>query len=899
MTNAELLQKYANMPSGVYREIIDASQQADIPENIKVVVVGQFSKGPVMNPVYIKDKAELHAVFGKRDAKLEQRGCTGVLQSEHLLEQGPIWVINIKNIDKLNETLATVHIARTPAEVTFQEDIAIGNAYDTSNFWKVDKLYATRDAAVAGLTLTSVLNETISVIVQKELRYPDFDYTVKSTKDRHETFMGVGLDESLFVSDYLITVHVFKSDISQLLNTGNQVQCFHKFTTQTGQEVIVCSDSNDSSANSLEAAINNPKFKYYKSYDGAVADVIDIKGNNLNIALKINSDTLSSGLSCALNFDGLIENGIDLLGLNSDTFDIETYPAPISGLSGINVSDFPDNLNNMTPQQIVPTVNLINGLYKDEQGGVYALIAADDNAMSYLVPSTGQPITEFWPTTGIKVGQKINIDGTSENKTYPIQSVVYTEDLYIEPTVGVNTNAYPITVAGLPYPKNAISGDYVYPSNHPLAGQVVTFDTLDDGWLDYWDGLSVAPRFGVFPGAIPSDNLPAVKQAYYLTFKKQTLDIPSDLIVTGTSVQLETLLGTTVQLARVTNSRQIVYSETIISRVYTLHGIVDLERHYVNGTSARQNEVLNQLNSQSIMNSFFDPTVFRCRYMIDTFKTYIEPNAKLQFGILAGYCKRFLVLTSLPFYYELLSSKNPNFHDELGQFQMSYYAKGTNPDRISTNSASFPNNAVQGSWLVPINPVLHFDGFSESVIPAVGAVGKLYYSKHTGTNKVYDIVGGKDWPIVASGVTAPEKVFDIMSRGSLESIGANIIQTVDGVLQLRSSKTAYQSVSSALNMPETIEKFLYLTDITEPVIESKQFKYNDINSRSAVLSVADTACQQMRADGAIADYLNTCDLTNNTPEVRSRGIIVLDTILYNEFGIRLGVHRTTVALPAQ
>jgi hypothetical protein len=391
MTNAELLQKYANMPSGVYREIIDASQQADIPENIKVVVVGQFSKGPVMNPVYIKDKTELHAVFGKRDAKLEQRGCTGVLQSEHLLEQGPIWVINIKNIDKLNETLATVHIARTPAEVTFQEDIAIGNAYDTSNFWKVDKLYATRDAAVAGLTLTSVLNETISVIVQKELRYPDFDYTVKSTKDRHETFMGVGLDESLFVSDYLITVHVFKSDISQLLNTGNQVQCFHKFTTQTGQEVIVCSDSNDSSANSLEAAINNPKFKYYKSYDGTVADVIDIKGNNLNIALKINSDTLSSGLSCALNFDGLIENGIDLLGLNNDTFDIETYPAPISGLSGINIYDFPVNLNNMTPQQIVPTVNLINGLYKDEQGGVYALIAADDNAMTYLAPSAEHP----------------------------------------------------------------------------------------------------------------------------------------------------------------------------------------------------------------------------------------------------------------------------------------------------------------------------------------------------------------------------------------------------------------------------------------------------------------------------------------------------------------------------
>jgi hypothetical protein len=122
---------------------------------------------------------------------------------------------------------------------------------------------------------------------------------------------------------------------------------------------------------------------------------------------------------------------------------------------------------------------------------------------------------------------------------------------------------------------------------------------------------------------------------------------------------------------------------------------------------------------------------------------------------------------------------------------------------------------------------------------------------------------------------------------------------MDGVLQVRSSRTAYQSVSSALNAPETIEKFLYLSDIVEPIIESKQFKYNDINSRSAILSVANTACEQMKADGAINSYDNICDLSNNTAEVRSRGIIVLDSILYNESGIRIGVHRTEMKLPTK
>jgi hypothetical protein len=173
----------------------------------------------------------------------------------------------------------------------------------------------------------------------------------------------------------------------------------------------------------------------------------------------------------------------------------------------------------------------------------------------------------------------------------------------------------------------------------------------------------------------------------------------------------------------------------------------------------------------------------------------------------------------------------------------------------------------------------------------------LYYLKHSGTRKVYDIVGGQDWPVIAKGVADVEKTFDLPSRGYLESIGANIAQNMDGVIQLRSSRTAFQSVSSALNAPETIEKFLFLTDACEPIIDSKQFKYNDINARSAILSVADTACEQMRADGAINDYTNTCDLSNNPPEVRSRGIIVLDSVLYNEFGIRIGVHRTEVKLP--
>jgi hypothetical protein len=285
--------------------------------------------------------------------------------------------------------------------------------------------------------------------------------------------------------------------------------------------------------------------------------------------------------------------------------------------------------------------------------------------------------------------------------------------------------------------------------------------------------------------------------------------------------------------------------------------------------------------------------------MIDSFKTYIEPNAKFQYAKLADEAKRFLVFIPAPFYHELRTSKNPDFHDTLNIFRMSYVAAGSNPDKPSTNTFYYSRNGDTGRYLVPVMNATYNIGFGDKVVPATGALCKAFYSKLSGVNKVYDIVAGEDWPISATGITGPEFESGPQDRAAMEKMGTNVLQVVDDILQVRSSKTAYQTVLSAFNYPETMEKCFFVTDNVERTLGGKVFKYNNADSRLAVKKRADSVCDIMVADQVIADYENICDLSNNPIEVRKAGIILLDTVLYNEYGIVIAVHRTTVKDPEE
>lgn len=980
-TTSELVTKYSQKAAGYYREIIDATVEPVTSFTNNVVVVGQFAQGPVMRPVLCKNATIAHAIFGQRNAKLEAKGNYGMLMTEMMLEQGQVYVLNLKNIDQFNETLQVKQLAVNSNEQDQLLTEKIGTVYDTGKFWKVDPMYsAYGDGNV--LSFASILQDTVTVVVEKYW-HKDYNYPISKVKKFNESFTGEGLNDDDFVTDFLIRVHVFKTDLAS--------------AKLSVQNAFVNGKLNLAALEAVKADVNS---KFFATYTGTIGDIIDINGRNLNIATVMNADEQASGVHVALNTEAIALNGVDLTLRN-----------------GLVFPDAADAL---------PTVAVASRLGYDK---------LNETLMSklHLYSDNNKPTIGYvFGECKVKPGDVV----ATENHAVRVVDVAYTKDIMtIADKATIGTQAAPVMLDGKPFPKNA-QGAPVYPATSPRAGQNVEFDGTKAKWF-YTVNEQVQAAWKLKTNAVTAtsgtikltfdingqsksfqansatadkaavlkcinDILASVKSATKIvmtatavddkTFTIATTSLPSNVaamsltnaemfgkvlaveandtkptVATSTTVEkfqlltvdanagtvkgdgapanidmqavIDTygtakpmytiafsgsiksklgvveiddtlssggILGKAMQLQAgdevldVTPHGYVVITTSQsygnVAKMHSIRGILDKEVHYVNGTAARQNIVLDRLLDQGMKVSFGDPTVFRCRYMIDTFKTYIEPNAKHQFATLANESSRFPVITALPFYHELRTCKNPDFHDAVGQFQMSYVALGSNPDKLSTNSFSWPQDE-SAKWLIPVMEVMYNNGFSAKVVPGVGAVGKLYYSKLMGTRKVYDIVAGSEFAISATGVTGPGYEPAQPDRAAIEQLGGNVIMRINGVLQLYSNKTAYQAVTSAFNYPETIEKCLYVSDMVEPVLSGRIFKYNNADARRSVKQYADSVCDVMVSDGAIADYENKCDLENNPTDVRKAGIIVLDTVLYNEYGIRIAVHRTTIKDP--
>ena len=1017
-SSQQLVTEYSKKAAGYYREIIDATAEPLTTSTTNVVVLIQSESGAVMKPVYCKDATALHTIFGNRDSKLEAKGCFGILMAEHVLEQGGIWVMNVKNIDQYKETLQVKQLAVNDKETDALVDETIATVYDTNKFWSIDQMYATYGDGPT-LSFASVLNGTVSIVVEK-YSSDDYNYTVGETKSYNENFKGTGLDDNDFVSDYLIQVHVFKTDL--------------KTAKLSVPNAFVNGKLNLQVLSQIKTDLNA---QYFATYTGAVGDVIDINGNNLNIVTVMNADTAASGVHVAINREAMSMNGVDLLGKQGivfadagdalpttkqssrlgHTFIPQLTPACIymandSNLTGYifgeNIFKKGDVIANEEKTARVTNVQYISNIYKLDASTV--LGSKDAPIMPDGQPfPTNQEGQAVYPSTSPNASQQVqfNVDKaiwfyeefvqklgkqqitvtnvnavgkqaiklmyslngteytlTGEANSGSLEDVVTAMTAMLAPLATSAKIETAVTVGGADVIAGLTSGE---PEN--LAKLTTTVDGEDQdlvtvaadlqfvtvavtavpkglnqftltgceiaGTIESINPVGQNPTVSSSVLQTVQDNIvietnqvrlektPEIKtdidmEAAAETYGKQTAvyeitlseamssKLTSDLPIEVTNggsfgmSMMMSILGNDIAVTPYCFEKlELWYKSVTLYNPNVVRGIVSLEKHYVNGTAARQKQILDRMNDAGIMSSFTDPTIFRCRYMIDSFKTYIEPNAKIQLATLANAAKRFLVLIPAPFYYELRTSKNPDFHNALGQFDMSYVANGSNPDKPSTNSFYYARNADSSKYLVACMNVFYNDGFTDTIVPATGALGKLYYSKHSGTHKVYDIVAGQDWPLAAAGIIKPEFEAGQDDRAAMEKMGTNVLQMIDGVIQIRSNKTVYQTVLSAFNYPESLEKCFFISDYVEPTLSGKLFKYNDADARLAVKQKADSGCDIMVADGAINDYENKCDLENNTVEVRKAGIIVLDTTLYNEYGIRIAVHRTTIKDPEQ
>ena len=323
-----------------------------------------------------------------------------------------------------------------------------------------------------------------------------------------------------------------------------------------------------------------------------------------------------------------------------------------------------------------------------------------------------------------------------------------------------------------------------------------------------------------------------------------------------------------------------------------LKGVNMTATQLVDGTALRQNSVLDLINSRGIKAGLNQFDVYDYKYIVDAFKTYIEPTAKWQLSKFAYDTKRIAYLHSTPFIKDF--AKNVAYQDNDGVFDSKYIPTGGNETHIGQPTTySMPGEEFGDVATFPFAAgAIYDDGTEPTMIPGnvIGAVA--YGNKHlSATKKQYSIVNG---PI--NGIVSVPKITDVekfsdYDLDNLEPYGWNMIINRQGTFEIRNDATASNKVKSALSFASNYELMTYLAVKGHDILERKIGQRNNETTRIQTKGEIDAVCNALVAEGVIESYKNICDLSNNTAKLRGLGFLVLDTEVVTADGIRIAVHR--------
>lgn len=323
---------------------------------------------------------------------------------------------------------------------------------------------------------------------------------------------------------------------------------------------------------------------------------------------------------------------------------------------------------------------------------------------------------------------------------------------------------------------------------------------------------------------------------------------------------------------------------------------------FVDGTAERQNEILNVLLEKDMLNSLSNLDLINFNYLVDGFKTFIEPNAKNQLKIVANeriLCK---AICNAPSIRDFEKSTNPYFAESVGgSLEVRFIPLGGNRQLPYTNTFSLPKDKSWNAYFYGPNLVLNNANKNHTMPPSMIVSNNFARKYLVGEN--YRLVSGAiNGLVTGTGVSKPEHIFMENNRGTgdrayLEPFGYNPIIVKSGSMQIYGNRTAFSSVSkeaplSAIHTSEAVMNIQYQIGLMlEPYILND---YNTEVIRKNIETRANAICQQALQTGAIGGFRNIVSEENNTADVINARMLVLDTILLSSSGIEIAVHRTTV-----
>lgn len=318
---------------------------------------------------------------------------------------------------------------------------------------------------------------------------------------------------------------------------------------------------------------------------------------------------------------------------------------------------------------------------------------------------------------------------------------------------------------------------------------------------------------------------------------------------------------------------------------------------FTNGTSTQQSAILDVMNKPNIVKGLKNAQDFRPRYIVDAFKSYIEPSYKYQYGVLVKelsekstmFCRAIL---NEAFAEDMINSKNPYFRKTpTSNFDAAYIEQGGNPKLPGSNVYEKAKDGDRYCFF--FGPGLLVNHYGQTITaPPAGVVSKAFLEKYTAAFP-YSIVANNSGVITGANVSGVEIDFDQDDRAPLERVGYNaIIKELGKGLLIYGNNTAQYRMKTSFSKIHVSELVAFIQEQMMTIMKDYIFEFNDYQNRLEVKKRADAVMNQILDNGGVLYFENICSAANNTTEIIENDMGILDTIIVAGRGAEKWVHRT-------
>ena len=296
---------------------------------------------------------------------------------------------------------------------------------------------------------------------------------------------------------------------------------------------------------------------------------------------------------------------------------------------------------------------------------------------------------------------------------------------------------------------------------------------------------------------------------------------------------------------------------------YSLISYKPRTTQFTDGTKEKQTEILNIINTLGITKGIKATTGIR--YVVDCFKSFVEPNYKFQFGQLMvdlddgnKFCRAIL---NEPFTEDLQNSTNPLFKDNFeGNFDWSYVPDGGNKTYSSILLQKFTTGAYMCFYFGPGNIV------GSVTRPEAGLVSNLFYTKTLPFDVLANSTGYLD------GITELESVIDDDDRVFCEKFGYNPIINFNGGNTIYQNLTG-QKANTSLKQIHNSELLCFIKESLYNLSKTEAFKKGNYEDYLRTETEASDFMTNLVLSGAIyPNIIVQCDAANNTLEIAKNKI---------------------------